>query len=184
MFQRIKEEGRAFQEALASAPVEPVQPDLWGMRHLMRRLGWLLLREHTEPRQLGLAVLVGVMIGASPFYLFHTALVLLVAFTFGLNKLAVWIASNVSLPIFAPFLTFVSMQAGHRFRFGEWLPLTIPGMRERLANGGAMELGIDLWFDWLIGSIPVGAVLGAALGGVTWVVAKGRARARSGAESE
>ena len=175
----IREEARVFQAALAEAPEPDLAWDVLGARSLMRRLIWLLLREHTEPRSLALAVFVGVMIGASPFYLLHTALVLLVAFSLRLNKLAVWIASNVSFPLVAPALVFASAQVGHWILHRRWLPLTVSGVRELLAGQGAMQLGIDLWLDWLVGCVPVGAALGASLAGLTYTVASSRQKARA-----
>ena len=170
----IRDEARGFREALEHAPEPQLSWDVLGGRRVLHKLGWLLLREHTSPRKLGLAVLIGVMVGASPFYLLHTALVLLFAFMFRLNKLAVWVASNVSFPVIAPFLTFVSVQVGHLLLQGEPLPLTMEGARELFAQRGAFALGVDLWFAWLVGSLPVGAVLGAVLGGITWAIARSR----------
>jgi uncharacterized protein (DUF2062 family) len=175
----MREEAREFREALASAPAKAPPWDVLGARMLMRRLGWLLMREHTEPGRLALAVFVGVMIGSSPFYLLHTGLVLLAAFALRLNKLAVWIASNVSFPLVAPLLVFASVQTGHALLHGEWLPLTLAGARDLIRGRGALELGLDLWFDWLVGCVPVGAALGAVLAGLTWRVAVARAARRS-----
>jgi len=170
----IRQEAQAFRTALAEAPEPSLPWDVLGARRLMRRLGWLLMREHTEPGRLALAVLVGVMIGASPFYGLHTALVLLFAFGLRLNKLAVWIASNVSLPFIAPLLIFVSVQIGHVAMEGAWLPLTLDGARAMASREGVFALGIDLWLNWLVGSVPVGVVLGSLLAGVTYRVALAR----------
>ena len=170
----IGEEARSFRAALKAAPEPEIGWDVLGTRRLMRKLFWLLLREHTEPSKLGVAVFVGVLIGSSPFYLLHTALVLLAAFALRLNKLAVWIASNVSFPLVAPFLVFVSVQVGHMILHGEWLPLTLEGAREMTTGRGFLRLGIDLWVAWFVGSLPVGSGLGAILGFITFRVARAR----------
>lgn len=174
----VRAEAEGFAEAYAAAPEPEIGWDVFGARRMMRKLGHLLLREHTEPRALALAVFVGVMIGASPFYIFHTLLVLVFAFALRLNKLAVWVASNISMPLFAPPLTLASMQVGNYLMKGVWLPLTVAGMKDLLASLGGFELGLDLWIAWLVGSLPVGAVLGAMLGGATWWVAREREKAR------
>ena len=171
LFSRIAEEARGFRAAYEGAPEPQVTRDVLGLRRMMRKLGWLLLREHVEPRRLAAAVFVGVMIGASPFYLLHTALVLLFAFALRLNKLAVWVASNVSLPFLAPFLTFVSMQLGHGMLHGSWLPVTLAGIRAAAEEGGALRFGAHLWGYWLLGSPITGGVLGAVLAGLTYAAA-------------
>ncbi|MCO4772498.1 MAG: DUF2062 domain-containing protein [Deltaproteobacteria bacterium] len=174
LLQNIRDEAGGFRDAFAAAPEPPLGWDVFGGRRALHKLGWLLLREHTAPRELALAVLVGVMIGATPFYLFHTALVLLLAFAFRLNKLAVWIASNVSFPVVAPFLTFASVQVGHLILEGGWLPLTLAGVRELYATRGPVGFGVDLWLAWLVGCVPVGLALGSLFASITYGVARSR----------
>jgi len=179
----VRAEAEGFAAAYEAAPEPEIAWDVLGVRRMLRKLGHLLLREHTEPRSLGVAVFVGVMIGASPFYIFHTLLVLVFAFALRLNKLAVWVASNISMPLFAPPLTFASMQVGNYLMKGVWLPLTVAGMKDLLASLGGFELGLDLWLAWLVGSLPVGAALGTGFGTVTWWVARARAAAAASDES-
>lgn len=183
-FASIGEEARGFRAALEAAPEPELGWDVVGARRLMHKLFWLLIREHTEPASLGFAVFVGVLIGSSPFYLFHTGLVLLAAFALRLNKLAVWIASNVSFPLVAPFLIFGSVQTGHMILHGEWLPLTLEGAREMATGKGFFQLGLDLWLDWLVGGLPVGGALGTVLGLITFQVARARGARQAPAEDD
>ncbi len=100
------------------------------------------------------AIFLGVLIGCSPFYGFHVVLCLVLAFAFRLNKLVVWLGSNVSLPVFAPFLTFLSVQCGYLMLHGELAEVTV----ETIRKTGALEL---FWY-WTVGFLPVGSLLGAA----------------------
>ncbi len=68
------------------------------------------------------SVALGVFIGLSPFWGFHTALVIFLAVIFRLNKSIAFVFSNVSLPPFIPFIIYGSLLTGGIF-FGE--PLSI-----------------------------------------------------------
>ena len=114
----------------------------------------MLRNEHSSPPRMAVAIFLGVLIGCSPFYGFHVILCLVLAFVFRLNKLVVWLGSNVSLPIFAPFLTFLSIQCGHLMIHGELADVTLEAIRET----GALEL---FWY-WTVGFLPVGTLLGLA----------------------
>lgn len=69
---------------------------------------------HSEDSKLKktLSVMLGVFIGLSPLWGFHTISVLFLAFALRLNKLIAFAFSNVSLPPFIPFIVFGSLQIG------------------------------------------------------------------------
>ncbi len=171
----LSEEARGFADALDGAPTPDLKRDLWGIRVLLHKLGWLLWHEKTGPRELGVAVFVGVLVGCSPFYGLHTALVLGLGFLLRLNKIAMWVASNVSLPFIAPFIAFGSMHLGYWVLYRQPLPMTLAGARVLAASGSIVEVGLSLWLYWLVGSVFVGSGLGLVLGGATTVVARRRA---------
>lgn len=69
---------------------------------------------HSEDSKLkkSLSVALGVFIGISPIWGFHTVTVLFLAFAFRLNKLIAFAFSNVSLPPFIPFIVYASLALG------------------------------------------------------------------------
>ncbi|SIP92808.1 hypothetical protein SAMN05880574_102139 [Chryseobacterium sp. RU37D] len=61
------------------------------------------------------SIALGVFIGLSPFWGFHTLLVISLAVLFKLNKVLAFMASNVSLPPFIPFIIAASLFLGTPF---------------------------------------------------------------------
>ena len=175
----FSEEARTFNEALDAAPAPELTRDLWGIRTLLYKLGWLLWHEKTSPRHLAAAVFLGVFVGCSPFYGLHSVLVLALGFVLRLNKIVIWVASNVSLPFIAPFIAFASMHVGHWVLYRRPLPMTLQGARDIASSGSIVEAGVSLWLYWLVGSLFVGSVLGVVLAATTYVIAKRREAAQS-----
>lgn len=65
------------------------------------------------------SIALGVFVGFSPFWGFHTLLVISLSVLFKLNKVLAFIASNVSLPPFIPFIIVASLFLGSPFVAGE-----------------------------------------------------------------
>ena len=65
-----------------------------------------------SPQKKALAIALGVFIGIAPLWGFHTLLVLFIAQITKLNKALAFLASNVSLPPFIPFIIYLSYQVG------------------------------------------------------------------------
>lgn len=61
------------------------------------------------------SIALGVFIGFSPFWGFHTLLVIFLSVLFKLNKVLAFVASNVSLPPFIPFIIVASLFLGAPF---------------------------------------------------------------------
>ncbi|MBJ96030.1 MAG: hypothetical protein CMP23_16320 [Rickettsiales bacterium] len=150
----VKGELDAFKKALQSAPEPELSWDFLAIRRSLLRLWSVLKNEHSSPPRIAAAVFLGIVIGCSPFYGFHVILCLALAFLLRLNKLVVWLGCNVSLPIFAPFLTFASIQCGHLLVHGSWAEISVQLIRDTPALQ---------WFGyWTLGFIPVGSLLGGA----------------------
>jgi uncharacterized protein (DUF2062 family) len=149
----LRGELESFKNLLQKSPEPELSWDFFSVRRTSLRVWWVLRREHSSPSRLATAIFVGVLIGCSPFYGFHVILCLVIAFVFRLNKFVVWLGSNVSLPVFAPFLTFASIQCGHILLHGEPAEVNLQQIQET----GALEL---FWY-WTIGFLPVGGFLGA-----------------------
>jgi glycosyltransferase involved in cell wall biosynthesis len=65
------------------------------------------------------SIALGVFIGFSPFWGFHTLLTISLAVLFKLNKVLAFVASNVSLPPFIPFIIAAALFLGAPFVHGE-----------------------------------------------------------------
>ena len=109
-----------------------------------------LFRTHGSANELATGLAAGVLVGCTPFYGFHSFIVVGVALLMRLNLIVVWLGSHISLPIFAPFLIYAELYVGKA-----WLHV-----------GADAGVGED-FAAWLAGSLLVGT----ALASVTWVVA-------------
>lgn len=122
-----------------------------------------LMHEHASPARLGVAVGVGVLVGASPFLGFQVLMALGLAALFRLNKLAVFLGIQVSMPPITPFLLYANAQVGSLLRTGAWLDLSLDAVRA----ADPKELATRLFLDLLLGGLVVGGVLAGILGGAT-----------------
>ncbi len=71
-----------------------------------------LLHSDDPKSKKAFSVALGVFIGISPFWGFHTLIVLFLAFVLRLNKLIAFAFSNVSIPPFIPFIIYGSLKIG------------------------------------------------------------------------
>ncbi len=71
-----------------------------------------VLGSDDPPKKKALSIALGLFVGLSPFWGFHTLLVLGGAFLLKLNKPIAFALSNVSLPPFIPFILFAGLQIG------------------------------------------------------------------------
>ena len=65
-----------------------------------------------------LSIALGVFLGLSPLWGFHTVIVIFLAIFFRLNKVIAFAFSNISLPPFIPFVLWASVRTGN-FVLGE-----------------------------------------------------------------
>jgi len=112
-------------------------------RALLRRLA----REHATPAQLAVATGVGVFIGSSPLFGLHALLGLALAVRLRLNKLAVFLGTNVSNPLSGPLVIFVNIQVGCRLLTGAWFG-TAPDPWNGVSLVAASN---DAMFYWIVG---------------------------------
>ena len=71
-----------------------------------------ILGSDDPPKKKALSIALGLFVGLSPFWGFHTLLVLGGAFLLKLNKPIAFAFSNVSLPPFIPFILYGGLQIG------------------------------------------------------------------------
>jgi hypothetical protein len=131
---------------------------------LTRRLFHGMRTEGGGPARDAAAVGLGFFIGATPFYGLHLVLVLALGWLLRLNRLKMYIAANVSNPLFAPFLVLLEIQLGAWLQRGELHALTVDAIR-----------GTDPWtfgLDLLIGSLALGIAGGGAVAAATYATSR------------
>jgi len=135
------------------------------MRATVRRLFYGLRSEGAGAGREATAVGVGVFIGCLPLYGFHLVLCWITGWIFGLNRLKIYIAANISNPLIAPLLVVAELQTGAWVRRGAFHQLTLQTAR----TTDLSVFGLDI----LTGSLTIGASLGAVLGLVTFLSVRG-----------
>lgn len=132
------------------------------LRRAQQELG-KLKREHASPVRLGVAVGVGVLVGSSPFLGLQLLIGLALATLLRLNRFAVLLGLQISIPPFTPLLLFANAQVGALLVQGHWLPLSLEALRAIPPERLAAELFVNL----LVGGLVVGGALALLLGGAT-----------------
>ena len=124
------------------------------------RLFKSLLRQHTTPLQIATAVWLGIFLGTLPLIGIHTITIIYASHRLHLNKMAAIAASQLCMP---PMVHFIAIQVGYYLRFGHFLEqFTV----ETLVH----QLGYRLW-EYLLGSLLVGPLLGLLVAVLSYVVA-------------
>lgn len=119
-----------------------------------------LCLESSSPLWLAVAVWFGLFLGALPLIACHTVVIIYVAYRFHLNKIAAVAASQFCMP---PLVPALCIEVGYYLRTGEFL-LDLSWERWLL------EVHHRLW-EWLLGSLIVGPVLGFIGGALVYGVA-------------
>lgn len=114
-----------------------------------------LLRSHNRPLELAIAVGLGVFVGCTPVFGFHTLIVLALAVVLRLNFIALWLGTHVSTPILFPLLLFSEVYIGQH-----WL---------HLPTGQGMMGHV---YQWAGGSIVLGVLLSVPLAILTYFLAR------------
>jgi uncharacterized protein (DUF2062 family)/SAM-dependent methyltransferase len=127
-------------------------------RHLRRKFYELRVEGEGLGREAA-ALGLGVFLGCTPFYGFHLLLCWIAGWALGLNRLKLYLASNISNPLFSPFLLFAELQTGAWMRRQDLHDLTIATIK----NTSPWTFGADL----LAGSLVVGLVLGFTVAAAT-----------------
>ncbi len=112
------------------------------------------------PWRAAASVFVGVLVGTTPLYGLHFILVMALCVPLRLDTAVAYVASNVSLPIFAPFINVAEVQLGAWLRTGAFIHLD----REDFEARGPVDYALELFLGTLLFS-PASA---AAAGLVTY----------------
>ena len=103
------------------------------------------------------SIALGVFVGFSPFWGFHTLIVISLAVLFKLNKVLAFFASNVSLPPFIPFIIAASLFLGSPFVHGD-------------SNILSQELNFDLVKNNLLQYVIGSMILATSMSAITWII--------------
>ncbi len=110
-----------------------------------------LCRENASPFWLGVAVWLGIFLGALPLLACHTLIIIYVAHRWHLNKIAAVAASQFCMP---PLVPVLCIETGYFLRTGEFI-------LDLSWEKWLLEIHVRL-FDWFIGSLLIGPLLGFA----------------------
>lgn len=92
--------------------------------HELAGRAWRRLRGgELTPWRAAASVAVGLAIGVMPLWGVHWLLVIGICLPLRLDAGLAYLAANVSLPFFAPFITFAEIEVGARVLHGAWLSL-------------------------------------------------------------
>ena len=120
-----------------------------------------ICREYSSPFSLAVAVWLGIFMGALPLIACHTIAIIYVAHRFHLNKVAAVAASQFCMP---PIVPILCIETGYFLRNGSLL-LDLSWDR------WGLEIHYRLW-DWFIGSLLVGPLLGLIGGAIIYMATK------------
>ncbi|MEQ1876505.1 MAG: DUF2062 domain-containing protein, partial [Bdellovibrionia bacterium] len=112
-----------------------------------------LVKSHRSPARAGLATGIGIWIGCTPFFGFHSLLAGIASFGLRLNFIYLWLGTQVSIPPLAPFLAVGSIHLG----------AALLGKSVQL-EGDLLTSAKQFAAEWLLGSLLLGFILGT-LGG-------------------
>ena len=148
--------------------LKPAAPAGVSALHPLRAIR-VLLSENTTPRELALAAALGVFLGTLPLVGVHTLAILIAAGFLRLNRIAAVTASQVTIP---PFVPALAIEVGHFMRYGKFLT------EFSLQTIGSE--GLERLWEWFLGSLVLGPLLGLAAGLVTYLAASLLARRADG----
>lgn len=103
------------------------------------------------------SIALGVFVGFSPFWGFHTLIVISLAVLFKLNKVLAFFASNVSLPPFIPFIIAASLFLGAPFV-------------DSNSNILSQELNFDLVKNNLLQYVIGSMILAVFMSALAWII--------------
>jgi uncharacterized protein (DUF2062 family) len=122
--------------------------------------------ERQSPARVALAVALGLFIGCLPVYGLHFVLCSAICLPFGLDLVLTYLVANISNPLVAPFLITLEVEVGSWVSSGRHAAFTVQRARETGILGFALQAGI--------GSVIVGAVLGAIGSALAYTIARRR----------
>ena len=119
------------------------------------------LHNNDSPRKKALSIALGIFIGLSPLWGFHTVIVIFLAILFRLNKVIAFAFSNISLPPFIPFVLYASSKVGQLIT-GQHYSYTIEEISENFEVLKHLE-------TYIVGSLVLSTTSAIVLGLLSFV---------------
>jgi len=116
--------------------------------------------EGAGPVRQAVAIGLGVFVGCLPLYGLHLPICLFLGRLFGLNRLKLYLAANISNPLLLPFLLLAEVQGGAWLRSGQTYALSLETMR----TVDPRSFGADL----VVGAIVLALILGTCTAALTY----------------
>lgn len=123
-----------------------------------------VLHSSDSPKKKALSIALGLLIGLSPIFGFHTIIVLALAVLFKLNKVIAFAFSNVSFPPFIPFILYASLKVGALIT-GEDLIFSMDEMVENLGFIKHLK-------TYIIGSVSLAILTASVIGFISYLIFK------------
>jgi len=130
----------------------------------LSRLLYQLRTESNTPTGHALSIAVGTLIGSFPVYGFHLPICVVVGWVLRLNRVEMYLATNINNPFVAPFLVFIEVQLGSLVLRNQFHQLSLDAVR-------SIDLAAVL-AEVVVGSVVLGLFLGTILGAATYRLAR------------
>ena len=125
-----------------------------------------LIYQHNSPQEIALGAGIGAFICCLPVYGLHTVLVILAAIIVRpANKIAIFLGTNLSLPVTLPFITWAGYEIGRFILKGKYPPLNWDFFKQL-----TFAKIINLYGPLFLGSLVLGVFCGLAVYGVTFLL--------------
>ena len=127
-----------------------------------------LIHQHNSPHEIALGAGIGAFISVLPVYGLHTVLVILAAIIVRpANKVAIFLGTNLSLPITLPFITWAGYEIGRFILKGDLPPLNWEFFKHL-----TFEKIVSFYGPLFLGSLILGVICAALVYGLTFFVVK------------
>jgi len=132
-----------------------------------------LWRSHSSPHEIALGMAIGAFIGITPFYGFHIITAIIAAFTMKrVNKAAIFLGMNISLPPTIPFITWAGYSIGRKMLGDAYPPLGWDAFKH--IN---FDTFLHYFYALLVGSLVLGIVVSVLIYFVTlWIFKRQRGK--------
>jgi uncharacterized protein (DUF2062 family) len=112
-----------------------------------------LMRGHRSPRDIALALAIGVWIGVSPLWGLHTILAVALSVLFRLNTPAVLLGTMISNPWLAPLIILVSLEVGVFLTRNDATLLSLEQIRRFLSSPSWDTAYREILLPYIVGSL-------------------------------
>jgi uncharacterized protein (TIGR03546 family) len=127
-----------------------------------------LIRQHNSPHEIALGAGIGAFISVLPVYGLHTVLVILAAIIVRpANKIAIFLGTNLSIPLTLPFITWAAYELGRFILKGSLPPLSWEFFKHLTFQKIA-----SLYGPLFLGSLVLGVICAIVVYGLTFFVVK------------